>query len=851
MMKQKTNKQKNNTNKKQTKNKNKLRQNVPKKIKKNKKKKVAKVMLKNAKQTNSRGSMKKMRNSSNGATAIATHPKHVSQQVNQQMYGGGGNQTHAAQHHAHHHHKDSKLKVAMTPGAKIAMQAITSPFKVHENEAKIPDGLGGESFATTDKLRKSENSSVWLNAIRRAEEQFETFSSALVCRASFNYVPGSAQVDSFPVNIPGALANVYHSATNPVGWPFLAINAPVTPFYSARSASIDVIPSVADGPITMPPKNMDSPDTSWSNISIENVYYFTLPGTLIDVTRGALGGPLNNYVTPPPSFAFSSRSRTPPDTAYINPVTADERESWLSARREALDSFYPMNLSAPMQVYRVLDFTFEIPGTEPPQSIDNFNINDLVEAMQMVHPELSPKDILKAVATMSSTDDSKLRYRAQIITPLAGVTEWKDFSKQLGKTLNNASDFVMYPANPSEKNTKDVATRIKMQPRKTLHSRSSSARSLDIEDCDQYGDCMDVKMPFTHDENSYPYRQSNEAGTMVNVFVESDFTWSEGHNGIQTLENLDSIECTTWTGNSAQTGPYNRQDVKSLNTISAELEFEGSLVASRRTIGFGMKLYSTEAAITADGRIAGGELPISLVTELLNYQDTPMSIPAGANSDPPVPIWKPVPDRMAEWSEKIESRLEDYNAYRAIDGCTVRYNPLQTEAQSKFVYTKSGIKMNVEPVQIEGRTRDGFYGDERMTALANIDAHLPQVYEPASDGSEMVPVLVFSPADPIYIDNADPENTDGQDGMFLQCVLHTENHTTNHFPICADESIYDPNWDLYCRICSETDNFPIVVEGHSFSSFFKKVGAVTETAVKFGAKAIEVGEVMLPLISML
>jgi hypothetical protein len=751
-------------------------------------------------------------------------------------------QTH---HAAHRHHDKHHLKVAMTPETKVAMQAITSPFKVHENESKIPDGLGGESFATTDKLRKSENTSVWLNAIRKAQTEFETFSSALICRLGFHYVPTSGQIDSFPVNVPGALASVYHSATNPVGWPFLAINAPVTPFYSTRTAASGGtgIPNVADGPITMPGDEVVTPDISWKNISVENVYYFTLPGTLIDITRGALGGPLNNYVTPVPSFAYSEASVSPPTKTYINPVTAREQEVWRDIRKEALDRFYPMNLSAPMQVYRVLDFTFEIPGTVPPSTVEEFNLPELVEAMRMVHPEMATSDIIKAVGTLTAAESNTTRYRAQIITPLAGVTDWKDFSSQLGKTLNNATDFVMYPPNPTDA----IVPRVS----KNKISRKRASRTLDIEDCDEFGEFLDIKAPMSHDNDYYPLRQSNEAGPMKNIFVESDFTYSEGHNGIQTLQNLDTVECTTWTGNGAQTGPYNRTDVKSLNTISAEVVFEGSLVAARRTVGFGMKLFSTEAAITANGRIAGGELPISLVTELLNYQDTPLSFPEGAGDDPPAPIWKPTEDRMAEWAERIESRLEDYNAYRAIDGCTVRYNPLQTEAQSKFVYTKAGVKMNLEPVQIEGRTRDGFYGDERMTALANLEAALPQIYEPASDGSEMVPVLVFSPADPIFIDEADPSDTDGQDGMFLQCVLHTENHTTNQFPLCTEESIYDPNWDLYCRICSEPENFPIVVEGHSFKSFFKKVGAVTQTAVKFGAKAIEVGEVMLPLLSML
>lgn len=842
---------------KNTKLKIKQKQPVTKKIKKAKKKKVAKVLNKPVRKvTTKKTNAKMLRNASTphqGSAAIAGHPHHASTMP--QMAGGPVQKP--PTHHSHHHH-GRNLKVSMTPEAKIAMQAITSPFKVHENEAKIPDGLGGESFATTDKLRKSENSSVWLNAIRQAEEQFETFSSALICRASFQYIPKGDQIDSFPVNVPGALANVYHSATNPVGWPFLAINAPVTPFYSARKPTVNTYPSIADGPITMPSLNTPVPDVTWKNISVENVYYFTLPGTLIDITRGGLGGPLNNYVTPPPSFAYSERSVHPPEFSYINPITAQERESWVNIRKEALDRFYPMNLSAPMQVYRVLDFTFEIPGTEQSQTIDEFNITEMVEAMKMVHPELSSREILKAVGTLSTAGEEKVRYRAQIITPLAGVTDWKDFSSQIGKTLNNANDFPMYPEDPSpkppvtkSKGNIELATRMKKLMAKKPVSRAPSVRSLDIEDCDEYEDCVDIKEPFVHDDYTWPLRQSNDAGKMVNVYVESDFTYSEGHNGIQTIENINSVECTTWTGNGAQTGPYGREEVKSLNTVSAEIVFEGSLVAARRTVGFGMKLFSTEAAITANGRIAGGELPISLVTELLNYQDTPLALPEGSSDDPPAPRWKPQSDKMAEWSEKIESRLEDYNAYRAIDGCTVRYNPLQTEAQSKFVYTKSGIKMNIEPIQIEGRTRDGWYGDERMTALAGLQAQLPQVYEPASDGSEMVPVLVFSPADPIFIDNADLDNTEGQDGMFLQCVLHTENHTTNQFPLCTEESIYDPNWDLYCRICAEPENFPVVVEGHSFKSFFKKVGAVTETAIKFGAKAIEVGEVMLPLISML
>ena len=114
----------------------------------------------------------------------------------------------------------------------------------------------------------------------------------------------------------------------------------------------------------------------------------------------------------------------------------------------------------------------------------------------------------------------------------------------------------------------------------------------------------------------------------------------------------------------------------------------------------------------------------------------------------------------------------------------------------------------------------------------------------------MVPIICFAPSDPVRVNYSSGVDESDQEGLFFQAVIHTENLSSNQFPIECEESVYDPNWELYSRICAEPTNFPIVVKGHSFGNFMRKAAKVTRTAVKFGAKAIEVGEVMLPLLEM-
>lgn len=705
----------------------------------------------------------------------------------------------------------------MTPESKLAMQAITSPFKATDNTAKFPDGHGGESFSTTDKLRKSENNSTWLEDIKQANDQWMMYSNQFVPREAVNVTTTADK--PLPVYQKGALSSAFKSDQPFAGWNILANNCPV-------------YPGANDNPVALTEPYVS--EQTWKDIEINKVYYFAVPGVQLDCSRGNLGGPLNNYDASPPNGG------PPPSTTILkDPITAETQSMWQSNHDLELQQVYGMQLSAPMQVYRVIDFTYSLKLAPPPSSSIP-SLDMLRKTLEGMYPDLSDNEILAKLVAIEATENDSTRYRCQTIHPLAGVTEWENFSQALGRTLYRGANFPLF-ATPKEpvQNQGQVIDYCDFDVR-SVNSRSQSQYS-EV----PYGDSIKLG-----DGVSIAHSQAVESGPFETLRVSSDFTYHEGHNGIQKLGNRLKVNLAT----TKLDGSGNPVDDFGDVVTSSSIEFSGGLVEARRTVGFGMKLFSTEAALTANGRISGGELPLGLVTDLLNFQDQEYSHPKFTAATPVQSMdWSPLPDRMEEWTERIESRMEEYTAFTAVDGCTVRYNTLQTEEQTEYIYTNNDSRVTFAPVQI-GFTKDPLVTQNIIvgnpkTAMSRIRAEIPMPYHPACDGSEMVPIILFAPADPVKINYSDIEgDSSREDGLFFQAVLHTECLSSNQFPMEVEESIFDPNWDLYSRICAETQNFPIVVKGHSFASFMRKAGRVARTAMKFGARAIEVGEVLLPIL---
>lgn len=709
-------------------------------------------------------------------------------------------------------------KVVMTPESKLAMQAITSPFKATDNTAKFPDGHGGDSFSTTDKLRKSENNSVWLKDIKQANEQWMMYSNQFVPREAVNVTSNPYwPIAPIPVTDKGALTSVFKSDQPFAGWNILANNCPVYPCGN-------------DSPVALTDPYVVQ--QQWTDIEISKVYYFAVPGVQIDCTRGNLGGPLNNYDASPP------KGGPPPSTGVIqDPVTADTQSAWQSTHDLELQQVYSMQMSAPMQVYRVIDFTYSLKLRSASEDASVPSLDMLRKTLEDIYPNLSDQEILAKVMAMETTTDDDTRYRCQTIHPIAGVTQWEDFSHSIGRTLYRGEN---YPLLPLPSNLKDPSA-IRDYDVRSVSSRSQSQFS-DIHHENKLGDAV-----------QYAASQAADAGPFETIGVSSDFTYYQGHNGVQKLGNKLIVNLATLKMGDQSVSVPDYGDT----CTSSSIEFTGGLVEARRTVGFGMKLFSTEAALTANGRISGGELPLGLVTDLLNFQDQQYAHPKANSATPAGPIesmdWTPLPDKMDQWTERIESRMEEYTAYTAVDGCTVRYNTLQTQEQAEYIYTNNDSRLTFVPLQI-GFTSDplnvqSIIVDNPKTIMSRVRAEIPMPYHPACDGSEMVPLIVFAPADPVRINYSDAGGDPSrEDGLFFQAVLHCECLSSNQFPMEVEESVYDPNWELYSRICAETQNFPVVVKGHSFGSFMRKAGRVTRTAMKFGARAIEVGEVLLPIL---
>lgn len=720
--------------------------------------------------------------------------------------------------------RQAQKKVVMTPESKLAMQAITSPFKAQDNTAKFPDGRGGESFSTTDKLRKSENNSTWLNDIQQANDQWKQYATQLVPRKAGNVV---TQPDApLPVTSVGSLTSAYKSDQPFAGWNILACNCPV-------------FPAGNDNPLSLAGKYQDA--MTWKDIEINKVYYFAVPGTQIDCARGNLGGPLNNYDASPPNGGNPASA----GTSSPDPVTAAQQSMWQGEHDLELQQAYGMQLSAPMQIYRVIDFTFSLNLTPPSQHQDGPSLDVLRHTLEQMYPNLPDAAIMAKLFAMQTSDASDPhRYRAQTIHPLAGVTQWKDFSTQMGRTLYRDANFPLLDLPPPP-----------VQSQELVDYREYDVRSIDSRSSQSH-DMHDRRDPrrspiMAGPSQSLASSQAVDSGPFEVLGVSSDFTYHEGHNGVQSLGNKLMVNLATFKidSNSKVAEDYGE------SCTSSCIEFTGGLVEARRTVAFGMKLFSTEAALTANGRVCGGELPLGLVTDLLNFQDQRYAHPVDPVAPGPIQNmdWSPIADRMDEWSERIESRMEEFTAYTAIDGCTVRYNTLQTEEQTEYIYTNNDSRLTFTPVQV-GFTTDPLgpvnveVGGPK-TAMSRIRAEIPMPYHPACDGSEMVPIILFAPADPVRINYTDIEDDSSrEDGLYFQAVLHSECLSSNQFPMEVEESVYDPNWELYSRICAETQNFPIVVKGHSFASFMRKAGRVARTAMKFGARAIEVGEVLLPIL---
>lgn len=734
---------------------------------------------------------------------------------------------------------NSQMRVAMTPETKLALQAITSPFKASDNSAKFPDGHGGFSFSTTDKLRRSENLSVWIDDIKQANTQWTQFSSTLAPRESVDIT--QANEGPLPINVPGALTSVYKSEQPYSGWNIIANNLPIFPFAN-------------DSPVMPSPSHPDVAGKgyfTWTDIQVNKVYYFAVPGVQVDCTRGNLGGPSNNVEVSPPDGGYSTGSQG----IDASGVTAAQQTMWQAEHDLELQQCYGMQLSAPVQVYRVLDFTYSVPGLQPSEETDT-SLEETVAMVRAIYPTHTPEEVMAKVQSLVSDNSDPIRYRCQTIHPLAGVTQWEDFSSQLGRTLWRSVNFPLIAPAPTLDSP--IAKRVPVKQRPSLRFHDFNVAT--IEDCvaeDVARAALEI--PQTPGINSPVYIGSSQAvdsGPIVTLSVPDDFTYHEGHNGTQKIGPMSKVKLATYKID--DTGGFAPDT--SVVTSSTSIEFKGGLVEARRVVGFGMKLFSTEAAITANGRIVGGELPLGLVNDLINFQDQAYTHPETAahvfNASGITGLdWKPLPDKMDQWTEKIESRLEDYTAFTALDGCTVRYNTLQTEEQSEYIYTNNDSRISLLPLQL-GYVNDPLNAEfqllaDQATVFSRLRAEIPMPYHPPCDGSEMVPVICFAPADPVrsnYSTSSVDEND--QEGLFFQAVIHTENLTSNQFPIECEESVYDPNWELYTRICAEPSNFPIVVKGHSFGSFMRKASKVTRTAMKFGAKAIEVGEVMLPLLEM-
>lgn len=815
-------------------------------------------------------------------------------------------------------------RVQMLPQTKEALQAITSPFKAKENTAKIPDGKGGESFSTTDKLRKSENNSVWLRDIKQANEQWIQFSNLLCPRFEGTWHASGTIPVALNTMKSGDLQGFYKDSQPNVGWNILANNAPVAPYLTDCPVTITSDPSGSSPYVEY---------QRWRDIEIQTVYYFAVPGVSIDATKGNLGGPINNTeaVLPTGGSALDLATARPfathphvgneiysgipcdPVTGLPWPfsgdrTTADVANNWLSTHDLELDQSYGLQCSAPMQVYRVIDFTYSM-GT-PPNSANATSNEDLLKFISTMPDNGLTVDQLKTIAGQfinvetPTTGDSTARYRCQTIHPLAGVTQWENkLSNNVGNTLYRKSNFFL-PLDdtdippPSELIDKVSERSYDVRSVSSFSGRAPTPYPFKRDpgiDVKKYGNTPTQNYSPAHDD--YIVLPSSQSTYGVGhekipiLSVPSDFTYSEGHNGSITsqVSEHQTLDIHSYSGNPiydtssglvpGQVGDLDVERGEVDITSEISVDFKGGMCEARRTVAFGMKLFSTEAALTANGRVTGGELPLGLVTDLLNFQNQKYTR-GSADVTTTASDWLPREDSMDAWSSKIESRLQDYHAFTARQGVTVRYNPLQTLEQSEYIYTANESRLFLTPVaiptemisdnpagggtptqmQLEDFTeitaerearRYILHQDNSLTAFSRVRAEVPMPYHPACDGSEMVPVITFSPADPVilnYDDNGVTAEHASNDGLFFQAVLHTENLSSLNFPIETEDSVFDPNWECYSRICAESQNFPIVVKGHSFASFFKKVGQVCRTAMRFGAKAIEIGEVMLPLL---
>jgi hypothetical protein len=234
-----------------------------------------------------------------------------------------------------------------------------------------------------------------------------------------------------------------------------------------------------------------------------------------------------------------------------------------------------------------------------------------------------------------------------------------------------------------------------------------------------------------------------------------------------------------------------------------------------RIAGAGIKTIAQSAQIQTGGTVFGGWMTVDdLYKNVAQYA-------AGSVMTASSPF-------------EVQTQLFGLSRFKGVDGCTVRYNPIQSSVQQKYrdLYPDTNLINNGNP-HAEGFT-DG-------SSVGAGDTIGPGDY---------IPSIVWN-----FNQTTEP-NSDAYSIRF-RMVVHLQCKPAGKCPFMINQVIYDTDFDQLCTILNNPTIFKIAVSGESFSSFMsafgdviKKSGQILKSGADFVTHAVAFGAGVLKILAL-
>jgi len=221
-----------------------------------------------------------------------------------------------------------------------------------------------------------------------------------------------------------------------------------------------------------------------------------------------------------------------------------------------------------------------------------------------------------------------------------------------------------------------------------------------------------------------------------------------------------------------------------------------------RVLGAGMKLWTNAPPINTGGYVFGGELALQDLYSALHKESNAFT------------------------ATSIQDGLKHRNRYQAIDGVTVRYNPLAEQRQLALqeVYVDD-IKRLVIAHELPE--------DNHLVGIDNytIPNELEMQSKDLATQSTMVPVMIWQ------------FGTNASYDLSFDSIMHVEGRTVGNCPFEVQQEIVDPNIEHLDKIL-RSHKFPTSAKGHSFKTFLEHAKRLSGKGARTLANATRIAKLV-------